>query len=305
MAVDQNAIELPLAPGYTMYLTGQTTRTTYGRMVPWSENVQYMTDLYEGIGTHPSEGLILLQIQEKLYSFLVKVTTLLLPELDVTSEPLQSLDARLQTPEGQMGRKKVTTDPIQWQALNQMNFRAQYDVPSGFDLVYQQRLASAKRDEAEDHVWSLREDPVYLRESVEEELVHSKEVERQAFLRAGRKLPRSDATSVFTEACRVTIGRSYARVVYWNIVLEDLKGLKVLQDRDEAQHGPDSPNQKPSSEYDKALRNYVVDFLEVFDHPLAQLEGYVATSGPFQQYFEIEIYLNGFNIQYVRILEWT
>lgn len=49
-----------------------------------------------------------------------------------------------------------------------MNTRAQYEIPTGFDLLYQPQLASAKKDEAEDNLLALRETLfIYFRESVE------------------------------------------------------------------------------------------------------------------------------------------
>ena len=55
-----------------MLLTGQSTRETYGTIVSWSQNKDTAQDMYVGRAFHLGEGLVLLEIQDKLMSFLVR-----------------------------------------------------------------------------------------------------------------------------------------------------------------------------------------------------------------------------------------
>lgn len=63
------AVVVLRAVGNSMLLTGQKSRKTYGKVVSWSDNNQAAQDMYLGIGSHLGEGLILLEIQEKLMNF--------------------------------------------------------------------------------------------------------------------------------------------------------------------------------------------------------------------------------------------
>lgn len=52
---------------------------------------------------------------------------------------------------------------------------APYRVPDQFDFARLQSFVSAKRAEAEDHIWSLREDPSYFKDAVFEWSEHRQE----------------------------------------------------------------------------------------------------------------------------------
>lgn len=54
--------------------------------------------------------------------------------------------------------------------MMEANTEAKYREPQHFPLDYLRRLAAAKRDEAEDEIWALRENPNYFQEVLEENL---------------------------------------------------------------------------------------------------------------------------------------
>ncbi len=90
MANTVQAVHVPRAIGHSMLLTGQNTRDTYGTIVSWSQNKDAAQDMYVGRAFHLGEGLLLLEIQDKLMSFLVQCTKLLLQDKDLSDEAMNA-----------------------------------------------------------------------------------------------------------------------------------------------------------------------------------------------------------------------
>ena len=83
---------MPGVLGHSMLLTAQSTRDTHGTIVSWSQNKDAPQNMYVGRAFHLGEGLVLLEIQDKLMSFLVRCTKLLLQDKYLTDE---AMDARV------------------------------------------------------------------------------------------------------------------------------------------------------------------------------------------------------------------
>jgi hypothetical protein len=78
-----------------MMLTGRTTPKTYGELVSWDEDDSAFEYMISGKGMHPGQGLLVLEVQERVMRFLIDFCKQILhdiPVTDLTTEkwPMQS-----------------------------------------------------------------------------------------------------------------------------------------------------------------------------------------------------------------------
>lgn len=268
MANTVQAVHVPRALGHSMLLTGQSTRETYGTIVSWSQNQDAAQDMYVGRGFHLGEGLVLLEVQDKLMSFLVRCTRLLLQDVDLSDE---ALDARFETPQSllSVGKGSASSDATEWRSMMEANTEAAYKVPQQFAVERLRRLAAAKRDEAEDELWALREDPAYFQETLQDRYQENCESSRKAStggMSRGVRL-RMEAHSL-QEACRNVIYNAYKNLVIWDVLLTELEGLERMGTRFETVISATSPL---PDEYHEALSKFVVVAKMFEDHAMMNL----------------------------------
>lgn len=150
------AIQPPYVGGYTMLLSGQTSPESYGKLLGWDE---YPEMINSGLGLEPGRGLLVLEIQEKILHFLVRCAEIILDDLLKNNSSKPSVQSSL-----------LHLPPLlsegEWPSVAAAVSEAPYRVPIQFDISRLQSLIHAKRAEAEDHIWSLREDPGYFQEYV-------------------------------------------------------------------------------------------------------------------------------------------
>ncbi len=166
------------------------------------------------------------------------------------------------------------------------NTEAAYRVPQQFDIKRLRRLAAAKRDEAEDELWAIREDPAYFQEMLQDRYQENCESSRKAS--TGDMPPRirlkMEAHSL-QEACRNVIYDVYNYVVIWDVLLTDLKGLEILKTRFDAVISATNPL---PDEYHEALSKFLAVEKTIEDRVvLMDLRRSAATSQPLQQYYSI------------------
>lgn len=281
MANAVQSVHVPHAIGHSMLLTGQRTRDTYGTVVSWSQNKDAAQDMYVGRGFHLGEGLLLLEIQDKLMSFLVRCTKLLLQDMDLNDE---AINAMMDTSQSLLSVTKgpANSEATEWRSMMQANTEAAYRVPQQFAVEHLRRLAAAKRDEAEDELWALREDPAYFQEILQDRYQENFESSRKVFTGDITRSIRlkMDGHSL-QEACRNLIQNAYKYVVIWDVLLTELEGLERLKTRFEAVISATSPL---PDEYHEALAKLgaLQELYKV--HPMMDLRISSATSQPLQQY---------------------
>lgn len=106
------------------------------------------------------EGLLILEFQERLLEFLVDCCQAILH--DIPLDQMTSNKFAIQ-PEPPL---KESLDATGFSTLNIMAKEAPYRPPARLDLQKIESLLSARTARAEDHIWSLREDPSYFAETV-------------------------------------------------------------------------------------------------------------------------------------------
>src|SRR5271170_7582389 len=93
-----NAIQQSFLEGYTMMLNGQTSPKTYGRLLDWSVHAEAQDLIRIGIGDHPGEGLLTLEIQEKILRFLLQCAENILHDLLPLAQSSISVPQQLPPP---------------------------------------------------------------------------------------------------------------------------------------------------------------------------------------------------------------
>ncbi|KAL6157812.1 hypothetical protein ACJQWK_07516 [Exserohilum turcicum] len=151
---------------YTMLFVDRTTPETYGELVSWDDDEEdAFENMTNGVGMHPGHGLQALEIQERIWDFLVKVCRILLQDIpDMTESDLVPNPGPPITQDGD------TT------SLEVISFEAPYRIPAHLDFDRLKALASAERNWREDHLWALREDPSYFADIMQRRSEHRQEM---------------------------------------------------------------------------------------------------------------------------------
>jgi hypothetical protein len=144
---------------YKMCLHGQRSPKSYGSLVLGDEGDK----IQQALRFEPAVGLLVLEIQERILDFLVKCCRLILHDIDF--DQLDLIETKPDPPQIRYALSVPT--------VTAMAEIAPYRVPQKLDLGRLLSLVSAKREEAEEHVWSLREDPGYFAQVMREWSDHS------------------------------------------------------------------------------------------------------------------------------------
>ncbi|KAL9038054.1 MAG: hypothetical protein Q9180_003365, partial [Flavoplaca navasiana] len=157
--------------GYTMYLNGEWTEDTYGRLVSWEGDRMAILKYYRGIAPDPGMGLTILEIQRDLLIFLVRSSMSILVDIlaiAITKSSLESISSSstahiLLQEDDRMSPKTSVTD---YQSPAVRVLEEPYHVPDAFDFRRTRALIVAKSREAQDNLLLLREDPGFFREMI-------------------------------------------------------------------------------------------------------------------------------------------
>lgn len=180
-----NAIIPIVVSRSTMILNGETRPEEYGRILAWDENPHAHDLTTTGKQFLPEEGFTVLEAQERLLSFLVNCCHQILH--DISKDSMTS-DAYPIKPQPQL---TTEADSTGFDSLAVVMAEAPYRIPAELDLEHIEALLSARRSAAEDHLWSLREDPGYFSDYHQERAEHRKEMIKDAF---GKAHPDLDKT---------------------------------------------------------------------------------------------------------------
>jgi hypothetical protein len=136
-----------------------------------------------------------------------------------------------------------------------LTIERQYRAPSIFDYQRMRSIIGSKRGEAEDHIWSLREDPSYFADTILEWSEHRRE--RLSDTRGqdhpvGPKLTQNHAP-FWERVIAHAIAYSYASLISWHIIERQLTVLERLQEK---YAGAISPQKQLPGEYLQALLTF-------------------------------------------------
>ena len=152
---------------HVMLFADRHTEDTYGELIAWDDHPEAFNWMMSKYGTLPGEGLLVLEIQKRLYGFLVECCKDVLHDM-----PEALIDASLPIqPEPPL----VSANETGLASLAITAAEAPYRLPAHLDLKSLASLVEGKLSAAEDHVWALREDPSYYADTVLELREHRQE----------------------------------------------------------------------------------------------------------------------------------
>lgn len=149
----------PFLDQHIMVFSGRDSAETYGELMSWVEYPQAFGRLYCGQDISPGEGLWVLEIQERLYQFLVNACKNVLH--DISLEDRDQLLALPVQPEPPLPTANRTDNGSGTSLLTTRN-EAAYHIPARLDMRQMQNLVASKLADAEDTLWALREDPGFF-----------------------------------------------------------------------------------------------------------------------------------------------
>ncbi|KAI9241347.1 MAG: hypothetical protein BYD32DRAFT_406180 [Podila humilis] len=153
---------------HTMMFTGHNTPETYGRLYNWEENEDAVDWMTTCRGVNGGTGLQILAVQERVYRFLAGCCMHI---LQVTREFVMADNSSIEPELPALSISDGLTH-----SLADISAVTPYMVPAKLDLGRLQELIAAKRNAAEDHMWSLREDPGYFADTILEMKEHRQEL---------------------------------------------------------------------------------------------------------------------------------
>lgn len=163
--------------GYCMDLSGKGNDECYGSL--WDRRTQ--PDMYDKFWmdeySDPFFGIMVLGIQQRVLSFLVRFAMFMLHDLTDTAlleSPPQDFSPL--TPETEVG----------YDSLAMIAAETPYREPANLDLDRIAALLASKFDDLADQIWLLREDPGYFEAQMRELKEHCPENMKDA---RGRQLP--------------------------------------------------------------------------------------------------------------------
>lgn len=265
------AIRLPFLNDYTMVLDG-TTVDSYGRLISWAEDPDGFELMITGRGFHPGEGLMILEIQQGVWAFLVECCRALLH--DIASDNLISDEIPVQ-PEP----PALVGDPTEWSTLAANTAEAPYRVPAHMDFERLKAVVSAKRAAAEDHAWSLREDPGYFADAVADWSEHRQETLLDT---NGRRHPNLDRPLFWNRVIGGVVFDAHGNLVMWDLIESELTKLSNLKEK----YAKDiSPEKSLPPEYLDALLKFRHLLDQASKGPILNLKSGVPASPPLRSLF--------------------
>lgn len=271
-----NAI-IPIVVGRrTMVLNGATRPDEYGSLLAWDEH-PHAYDLAQTRKQFlPEEGFTVLEAQERILSFLVNCCHQILHDIPKTTMTSNKYPIK---PQPQLTTEANLTG---FDSLAAVTAEAPYSVPAQLDLQRVETLLSARRSAAEDHLWSLREDPGYFSDIHQEHAEHRKEMIKDA---SGKTHPVLDKTRKSTFWARVSgnvLFDAHYELEMFAELEKQARDLRVLQ----AKHAAAiSPLEDLPEEYLRAILKFRYYLYAATKQPLFQLREHVAASPSFRRFF--------------------
>ncbi|OJJ95933.1 hypothetical protein ASPACDRAFT_35201 [Aspergillus aculeatus ATCC 16872] len=222
----------------------------------------------------PGHGLLVLEAQARLLTFLVKCCRQLLPDI-----PVGDFDAFPILPPPQI---KTESEVSGFESLRLMAAEAPYRVPAQLDLGRIESLLAARTSAAEDHLWALREDPEYFASAVLGLKEHRPEMLKDLRGRDHPDLRHSRKNVFWGRVLAPVVGNAYLNVEIFHQLSQQARALVSLQHQYAAQI---SPSQDLPEEFLTALLRLRHDLDEAIANPLHMLRETFRPSPPFRRFF--------------------
>lgn len=259
---------------HVMVVNGVSKDSDYGKLVSWKSH----PDAFDWMVTRkqllPGEGILLLEAQQRLLGFLVQCCQTLLhdiPDLTSDSTPVQ--------PEPQLKSNQEITG---FESLVVMTEEAPYRLPAKLDLRQIESLLAARVSVAEDHLWSLREDPGYFAEQLVEAREHRLEILKDTFGDTHPTVKRNGEHILWQRVIGSVLTTAHIQLEVFSELHRQSQALRTLQ----AMHCTDiSPSRDLPTDYLGALLRFRYFLDQAAKGPLNLLKENVVASPPMRAFF--------------------
>ena len=261
--------------GYTMLLIGQKSPSRYGRLIPWEDDGNAFSMMSSGIGIQPGEGLLIMKIQQRKLGFLRSCAEIILQDL-----PLHDAAIPAQPPPPGFGAdSRERFDDSEWPSLTKDILEAPYRVPDQLDIGRLQSFVSAKRDEAADHIWSLREDPSYFKNTVLDWSEHRQE---KILTANGGTHPVLRGNTFWERVLGNVVVDAYLTLLYWDQLSQWVDHLTELRSRYANEISITAPLPE---EYEQALCHFSHTVDQVIKGPMLEYKTGMPASPPLRKHY--------------------
>ncbi|KAM0135192.1 hypothetical protein ACHAO1_005277 [Botrytis cinerea] len=216
LGVISGALPLKFLKDHHLLLEGESMET-YGRLVPWTDK-RMKQKILAGFGHLPHQGLLILEIQDNIYSFLVNWCKALLQEIEIAT--IWRLPIEPEPP--------LLVEASDDTAIASIAMETPYRLPSKLDLDRLQAVVTAKRLSSEDYIHDLREDPGLFADAVMEESEHRME---RILDDEGRAHSSIGKPEFWEDVTRALVTDAYYNLIGWDIASKQVDRLAILKDK--------------------------------------------------------------------------
>lgn len=202
---------------YTFMFTMCDNPESYAQLVSWDEDPNALEWLQSKRGVQPGEGIMTLEIQSRIYQFLLDCCLAIMKmSVDTLHSSAKDLQLKPEPP-------TLSTAEPGVNVLAVVAAEAPYRLPTRLDLDRLLGLVAAKLSAATDHVWSLREDPGYFAEVALDIKQHRSE---QILDTMGKM--HFPAKEFWNEVLGDVLKEAFFLVVYWDDAHWHIKNLRTI-----------------------------------------------------------------------------
>ncbi|KPI41029.1 uncharacterized protein AB675_8031 [Cyphellophora attinorum] len=227
-SADVNAMHLGMAAdavspaflhGYIMLFRGRDDAESYGEIVKIDEHRHGIELLFTQKEPHAGLGLLILEIQDRIIAFLLKCARDIL--FDFSDTQVFDSEVRLEPPSASELGSGFTSLAI-------LAAEAPYRVPYQLDMPRIESLLAAKRDQAADHLWSLREDPKYFMHAINEVAEHQVEQLNSSRGRSHAFSRQEQQDFLWEDAVSTVLTTSYLELETWSELESQARSLGTM-----------------------------------------------------------------------------
>ncbi|KAF2657688.1 hypothetical protein K491DRAFT_654535 [Lophiostoma macrostomum CBS 122681] len=261
---------------HTLMFTNRETPETYGELIAWDDHPDAFQWLHMQKGMHPGYGLVVLEVQEKIFGFLVECCKRIMHEI----------------PPAELSGNKYPVQPgttLTGETLNGfdslavMASESPYRKPVSMDLLRLESVIAAKKAAAEDHIWAMREDPGYFSDAVLESRDHRQEMMQDTNGKSHPLLSPGRESVLWYRIIGNLLARAHISLEIWSELLTQVKGLRALQVKYQNEISPDSDLPE---EYLNALLTFHHYIKQGAKGTKGELKHVAVASPPLRQFYE-------------------
>jgi len=193
-----------------MYLDSKKA-AEYGHLVSWDDNYEAMMDCVTRMAYQPGEGLMILEIQQRIFDLLVKCCHEILHDINLSQDPTPV------TPE-----PPVLMDNFEFPTMAMMALETPFRIPTHINFNHLKAIITARRSDVEDHIWALREDPGYFLDVLKDWSEHRSETLLDIH---GARHPNLDTPLYWDRVIGSIVDDAYGGLVIWELLCENLTNL--------------------------------------------------------------------------------